>query len=217
MEDDRTLRAAFAKTVGSFHLEVSLHAAPGEIVGLIGRSGSGKSMTLKSIAGIVTPDRGSVSLGGRVLYDGHVDVPARDRKVGYLFQSYALFPHMTALQNVRAAVRGGSRSERTRTAGEFLSLLGVASVAGLFPRQLSGGQQQRVALARMLANRPSLIMLDEPFSALDEESKRQAGSGLRSLLAGLKVPVLFVSHNRQEIDAYCTRVLRIEDGFCSEA
>jgi molybdate transport system ATP-binding protein len=158
------------KNLGKFDLDISFEAE-NETRALLGASGSGKSMTLKCIAGIEKPDEGFISLNGRVLFDSkkNIDLSPRLRKVGYLFQQYALFPNMTVLRNVITGVRDKDKDKATamRKAREKLELMRLTGLEDKYPYQLSGGEQQRVALARILANEPELLLLDEPFSALD--------------------------------------------------
>jgi len=205
----------FKATVGTFQLDVSFSVERGEVVGLLGRSGEGKSLTLKTIAGIRTPSEGCISLDGRALFDssGGIDLPARERNVGYLFQSYALFPRMTVIRNVMSGIKEQERAKRRSKAMDMLALLQMEGYADRFPGQLSGGQQQRVALARMLASDPDLLMLDEPFSALDQESKTEIDENLVGLLRSFDGPVVFVSHDQDEVDRYCNRTLSIVNGY----
>lgn len=205
----------------SFSLDVDFTVDDGEILGLLGPSGSGKSMTLKSIAGIVKPDSGRIVLNGTVLFDSetNISMPTRSRKVGYLFQSYALFPHMTVSQNIACGFQRlvgeswhvfGKRVETVRQ--QYLELLHIGQHANSYPRFLSGGQQQRVALARLLASHPSAILLDEPFSALDNELKQAIDADMKTTLLSANCPVIFVSHNEAEVNRYCCRILRIDHG-----
>ena len=209
-----TLRVEIEKTYGAFHLEVSLQAE-GEVLALLGASGCGKSLTLKCIAGIERPDRGRIELGDRVLFDSAAGIclPPQQRRVGYLFQQYALFPHMTAAQNIAAGMgRGFSRQQRQQRAQELMALLRLEGCAGKRPRQLSGGQQQRVALARILASEPEAILLDEPFSALDGYLKGQLELELQDLLDAFPGPAIWVSHDRGEAFRHCARVCLLHEG-----
>lgn len=170
-------------------------------------------MTLKSIAGIVTPDSGRITLNNRPLFDSdrRINVPTRERNAGYLFQSYALFPYMTVRENIYCGIK--DRRRKKEIADYFLDLLHITPLASRYPKQLSGGQQQRVALARLFAAAPALIMLDEPFSALDNELKDSLYDELKATLEKAACPVLFVSHNKEEVERYCTRSLVIRDGI----
>ncbi|MFR5601674.1 MAG: sulfate/molybdate ABC transporter ATP-binding protein [Lachnospiraceae bacterium] len=183
------------------------------ILGILGASGSGKSMTLKCIAGIEVPDRGRIVLNGRVLFDSEQKISMRvqDRRVGYLFQNYALFPHMTVQQNIMAALPG-SREERQKTAERYMKLLRIEELADSRPSRLSGGQQQRAALARVLASKPEVLMLDEPFSALDYFLKESLQLELLDLLKEYPGEVLMVSHSRDEIYRFCKHICVLDQG-----
>ena len=188
------------KQLGTFRLEVAFEAKEG-ITSLLGASGCGKSVTLKCIAGIEKPDRGYIRLGDRVLYDSErgIHLPPQKRKVGYLFQNYALFPTMSVRQNILC----GLRRERNRDLREreLRAILRVMQLEGLErrrPAQLSGGQQQRVALARILVSKPELLLLDEPFSALDAHLRDALKIELRDMLSEFGREVLMVTHSRDE-------------------
>ena len=213
------LTARIEKRFGAFHLTVDLMAETGQPLALLGASGCGKSVTLKCIAGIERPDRGRIELDGRVLFDSEagIDLPPQRRRVGFLFQSYALFPHMTVERNVAVCLgRMDKRRRRERTA-ELLALLHLEDQAGLYPRQLSGGQQQRAALARILAAEPGVLLLDEPFSALDSFLKWQLEQELREVLERFPGPAVWVSHDRGEVYRNCSRVCVLEDGKSAPA
>lgn len=199
------------KRAGSFHLR-SRFEADNETLAILGASGCGKSMTLKCVAGIVTPDRGRIELNGRVLFDSDrkINIPARKRGTGYLFQNYALFPNMTVEQNIACGIpkdHDKVRSVRGKIAAFYLD-----GLERHYPYQLSGGQQQRVALARMLASEPELLMLDEPLSALDSFLKWQLELEILRVQESFKGTILFVSHNRDEVYRLCDRVAVMEDG-----
>lgn len=203
------------KRLGEFVLDVSFNADdPSETLAILGASGCGKSMTLKCIAGIERPDRGRIVLNDRVLFDSEarVDVPVQDRRVGYLFQNYALFPTMTVLDNVMAGVRGGSRNERRERALEQIRAFRLEGLEGLRPAELSGGQQQRCALARIMANDPDLLLLDEPFSALDSYLRWQLELELGDTLRAFPGGVVFVTHSRDEAYRMSQRVCVLDHG-----
>lgn len=186
------------KQLGSFHLKVKFDAG-NEVLSLLGASGCGKSMTLKCIAGIETPDRGRIELDGRVLFDSEqkINLPPQKRKVGYLFQQYALFPNMTVRQNILCGIRDKSRQESILS--EILTAMELTPLQNLRPHQLSGGQQQRVALARILVNEPEVLLLDEPFSALDSHLRFRLEQEVRQILSRFPGTAILVSHDRDEV------------------
>lgn len=209
------LDVRIAKQLESFQLDASFSAeGAGAVTALVGPSGAGKSMTLKAIAGLVHPDGGRIELGGRVLYDGTrgIDLPARERNVGYLFQSYALFPTMTVEQNIACGVRPRDRAERGARVAEKIRAFHLCGLEKRRPHQLSGGEQQRVALARCLANDPEALLLDEPFSAVDEELKAILEGELLELLSTFPGPCILVSHDRPEVERLCSSIVEIRDG-----
>ena len=189
-----SLSVDIEKKLGAFHLR-SQFEAPDETMALLGASGCGKSMTLKCIAGIVTPDRGRIVLGGRVLFDSEkkINLPPQQRRVGYLFQQYALFPNMSVEQNILCGIRSGDKAEKRRVLAGKIRMFRLEGLEKKHPAQLSGGQQQRVALARILCSEPEAILLDEPFSALDSYLKWNLEIELADLLATFNGPILWVS------------------------
>jgi molybdate transport system ATP-binding protein len=184
---------------GAFKLEAEFDA-PSGITILFGASGSGKTSTIKAIAGILRPDSGLITLNSQALFDSErrVDMPIRERGVGLVFQNLALFPHMTALGNVEFAVNGEAGAQRRRRALELMERLRIAHTAPRKPLDISGGEAQRVALARALASRPRLLLLDEPLSAIDEATKQEIISDLKMINRDLHLPVIYVTHNRDE-------------------
>lgn len=202
------------KDLGGFHLAVHLDtAAP--ITGLLGASGCGKSLTLRCIAGIERPDRGRIVLDGRVLFDSEarIDLPPQQRRVGVLFQHYALFPTMTVAENIRCGAHGrGNRTEQDRIVREMVDRLQLQGLEGLRPAQLSGGQAQRVALARMLAAQPEILLLDEPFSALDAHLRDQLQPQLRELLRTVGRQAVLVTHSRDEAYRLCSTLCILDGG-----
>ena len=199
------------KRLGSFRLQAQFEAGDGRLA-LLGASGCGKSVTLRCIAGILTPDEGKIVLDGVTLFDSaaKINLPPQRRHVGYLFQQYALFPNMTVRQNIAAAVR--NRAGRKETTSRLLRQLQLEQAAGQKPGQLSGGQQQRTALARILASEPRALLLDEPFSALDSYLKYQLELELTETLDQFPGTVLWVSHDRGEVFRNCRQVCIIDQG-----
>ena len=195
-----SLHVDIRKQLGSFTLDVDLTAERG-ITSLLGASGCGKSMTLKCIAGIEKPDEGRITLDGRVLFDSEkkINLPPQARRVGYLFQNYALFPNMTVRQNILCGLnREKDRSAKERRLREILRMMQLEGLEERKPSQLSGGQQQRVALARILVNDPQILLLDEPFSALDGHLRDSLKVEMRDLLERFGREVLMVTHDRNE-------------------
>jgi ABC-type sulfate/molybdate transport systems ATPase subunit len=201
------------KALREFTLDVDLAFAPGVTL-LVGPSGAGKSTLLRIVAGLDRPDTGRVALGGRVLHDAHSDVPAFRRDVAYVFQEYALFPHLDVLDNVGygLAARGASRAAQRSAAAAWLERLGIAALAKARPRALSGGERQRVALARALAWEPRAVLLDEPFAALDEATRLRVRDELRATLATLDVPVVLVTHDESDASVFRSPTVRLERG-----
>jgi len=211
-----SLEAVIRKKLARFTLDVSL-SADNEYVGLLGASGSGKSMTLKCIAGIETPDSGYIRINGKTVFDSEAGInekPGR-RKCGFLFQNYALFPTMTIAQNIELVLHRLERGERKKKTAEILSRFGISDIADCTSGRLSGGQQQRAALARIMVNNPEIIMLDEPFSALDAYIKQQIEASVIEMLSDFKRTVLFVSHDRDEIFRICNTIAVVSDGKIS--
>ena len=209
-----SLHVDIKKRLGSFVLE-SAFEQDGGVLGLLGASGCGKSMTLKCIAGIEKPDEGRIVLDGRVLYDSaaRVNLPPQQRQVGYLFQNYALFPNMTVRQNIAVGLhREKDRRKRERELEDAIHLFQLDGLENHRPHQLSGGQQQRVALARIWVNRPQLLMLDEPFSALDSHLRLRLQMELKERLSAFGRDVLMVTHSRDEAYHMCGRIAVMESG-----
>ncbi|MZP29813.1 ATP-binding cassette domain-containing protein [Heliobacterium undosum] len=206
------------KRFPGFSLQVSF-ATAGEALGLLGASGSGKTMILRCIAGIETPDRGRITLNGRVLFDAEkgINLPSRMRKVGFLFQDYAVFPHMTVAENILFGLQylDLAVEERRRRLEEKILQFQLEGLEDRFPGQLSGGQQQRVALARALSVDPDALLLDEPFSALDNHLRSQMESELLKTLSDYRGATLFVTHNLDEAYRVCESLLVLSKGRIS--
>jgi molybdenum ABC transporter ATP-binding protein len=199
--------------LGEFLLDAELACERGPLV-IIGPSGAGKSATLRAIAGVMRPDAGRIVVNGRVLFDVErgVDVAAQLRRVGYVPQEYALFPHLSAEANVGFGLRGVRGEEKRSRVREMIALTGLEEQRALKPRQLSGGQRQRVALARALAVRPDVLLLDEPFAALDVPTRASLLEDVRSLIAKTGVASIFVTHDRNEALRLADTVAVMMDG-----
>jgi molybdate transport system permease protein len=202
------------KQLASFHLQIAF-TTDHQPLGLLGSSGAGKSMILRCLAGIETPTKGKIILNDRVLFDSEqgINIPIRDRKIGFLFQNYALFPHLTVAQNIAFGLPQESSNSNVKIEVEKqLIAMELQGLGDRYPHQLSGGQQQRVALARALASQPEALLLDEPFSALDTHLRSQLEQQMMEILADYSGVTLFVSHNMEEAYRLCPNLLVLEHG-----
>ncbi|MEL7355643.1 MAG: molybdate ABC transporter permease subunit [Cyanobacteria bacterium J06560_6] len=209
------LEVNICKQLPGFELAVNFVANDGKPLGFLGASGAGKSLVLRCIAGIETPDAGRIVLNGRVLFDSEkgINLPSCDRKVGILFQNYALFPHLTVAQNVAFGLRQKRSPEQIKQAvTQQLAAVQLEALAQRYPHELSGGQQQRVALARALASQPEALLLDEPFSALDTHLRSQIERQLITRLQSYHGITLLVTHNLEEAYRVCHRLLVFDSG-----
>ncbi|NLW42904.1 MAG: ATP-binding cassette domain-containing protein [Tissierellia bacterium] len=202
------------KDFGNFQLKVKFNSDYG-VLGLLGASGSGKSLTLKCIAGIVTPDKGKIVLNDRILFDSEkkINLKPQGRKVGYLFQDYALFPNMTVLENIKTGIKRGNKDEISEKIIKEMNLNGLENQKPIY---LSGGEKQRVALGRILVNDPEILLLDEPFSALDDFLKWKIEIEVKDIINRYKIPSIFVSHNRDEVFRICDSIVVMTDGISEE-
>ena len=213
-----TLEVDIRKKLAAFDLEVSLNAGA-ETLGLLGESGCGKSMTMRCIAGIETPDEGKIVVNGMTYFDSAagINLKPQQRKTALLFQNYMLFPHFTVEANIAAGIgKDVSAADRKRMVEEELERFSLKGLEKRYPLQLSGGQQQRVALARMLAANPAILMLDEPFSALDSHLKSVLEQNLISLFDAFDGSVLYVSHDIDEAVRFCDRIAVVSQGHITE-
>jgi len=200
-------------------LEAELACAPGELLALVGPSGSGKSTLLRCIAGLHAAAEGSIKCNGETWFDAAAALnrPVQARRIGFVFQSYALFPHLTALENVTAALGGLTIAERTARARELLARVHLDGLENRKPAALSGGQQQRVAVARALARDPAVLLLDEPFSAVDQVTRRKLQQELARLRAELDIPMLLVTHDLDEARMLADRMTILHRGRTLQA
>lgn len=209
-----SLSVDIEKKLGAFTLRTAFEAGD-ETLALLGASGCGKSMTLKCIAGIERPDRGRIVVDGVTLFDSeqHIDQPPQQRRVGLLFQNYALFPHMTVAQNIAAgAKREKDKARREDNVRRVLDSFDLTALADRYPHQLSGGQQQRVALARILVSAPRILLLDEPFSALDSHLRFRLEQEVRGVLRDFGKTAILVSHDRDEVFRMADTVAVMNEG-----
>ncbi len=197
--------------------DVSIRAEPGETLCLLGPSGSGKTTLLRIAAGIEVQSSGSVSINEKVVSQGTVHVPPEMRGVGLVFQDYALFPHLTILENVRFGLKGVERRAADQTARRMLERVGMESHAAMYPQQLSGGEQQRVALARALAPRPGILLMDEPFSGLDARLRDSVREETISLLRDMRATAVIVTHDPEEALRVGDQIALLRDGRLVQA
>lgn len=196
-----------------FVLDVSFEAPPGITI-LFGPSGAGKSTLLDCLAGLVRLDAGKIAIGEYVLFDSaeQINLPPQKRRIAYVFQSLALFPHLTVEQNVAYGLRDIAEKDRHARIEEILPAFRIANLRNQKPSQISGGEKQRTALARSLVTNPRLLLLDEPLTGLDSELKAAIVEDLRAWNAAKRIPILYVTHSREEVDALGERVIAMDEG-----
>jgi molybdate transport system ATP-binding protein len=206
-------RKRFAALGQEFVLEIDLQAAPGFTI-FFGPSGAGKTTLLDCVAGLAQPDSGRIALGDRVLFDAAqgTDLPVAKRRVGYVFQSLALFPHLTVEKNVQYGLMHVPQARRAARASAILQAFRIAQLAQRYPREISGGESQRTALARTLVTDPAVLLLDEPLTALDAATKAKIIDDLRAWNQAHRIPILYVTHSREEVFALGERVIVLDAG-----
>lgn len=208
------LELTLSHQLKKFQLDISLRVGR-ELVALFGPSGAGKSMTLQIVAGLVKPDAGHIAVNNRLIFDTRqrVNLPPQQRRVGYVMQDYTLFPHLSVAENIAYGLRrNGSKQEIRRAVAHMLELIQLPGFANNRPDELSGGQKQRVALARALVTNPEVLLLDEPFSALDGPTRAQLRADLQALLAQVSIPTLLVTHNLAEANLLAGRIAVVRQG-----
>lgn len=210
------LKAVMKKKLRDFDLDVTIEVSPGEVLVLLGENGSGKSTILNLLAGLLVPDDGEITLYNRTLYAGkeHEAVSPEERNIGYVFQNYALFPHMSAFDNVAFGLRRRKVSppETSRQVDHILEDLGIGHLSNERVTNLSGGQRQRVALARALVIQPDLLLLDEPLTALDRQSREKIRLELREELVKSNKPSIIVTHSLKDAEIMGDRVIILAEG-----
>lgn len=207
------LTVNFKKKLDNFELDMDF-SMEDEIVALIGPSGSGKTTLLNCIAGITHPDAGIISLNGSIFFEeGQKPLKIQKRRTGYLFQDYALFPHLSVEGNMLYGTKRGSDLSHIT---ELSKLLGIAGLLDKYPHQISGGEKQRVALARALAAKPDILLLDEPFSALDDDTRARCQEELHRIHERWKIPVIFVTHLKADAEKLADRIIKVDQGKMTE-
>jgi molybdate transport system ATP-binding protein len=205
------LRKRHAGKGREFVLDVAFTVAPGIAI-LFGSSGAGKTTLLDCIAGLATPDAGEITICGDVLLDGETSISVRSRRIGYVFQDLALFPHLSAESNIQYGLAGLAAGERRRRCDTVTESFHISHLRARKPGEISGGERQRVALARALVTDPRILLLDEPLAALDVKTKSKILEDLRAWNQAHRIPILYVTHSREEVFALGERVLVLEDG-----
>ncbi|QCJ43797.1 ABC transporter ATP-binding protein [Bacillus sp. S3] len=207
--DIQGLTFSFSRGAAPVINDFSFSINKGEMVGVLGQSGSGKSTLLRLIAGLELPEKGSINIAGIPVVNKGLFVQPEDRGVGMVFQDYALFPHMTVKDNILFGLSRMPRKDRKSRLNEMLELVHMEDYEKRYPHELSGGQQQRIALARALAPKPKLMLMDEPFSNLDADLKESIREELRSILKKANMTCVMVTHDRSDADAICDRSIFI--------
>ena len=210
---EANFRKQFATPAQDFVLQADFHAAPGFTI-LFGPSGAGKTTLLYCVAGLAKPDAGQIVIGGRVLFDAtkHINLAVEKRRVGYVFQTLALFPHLTVENNIQYGLAHLPQEERTARTLAILHAFRIPHLAHRYPREISGGESQRAALARTLVTDPAALLLDEPLAALDVATKSKIIDDLRQWNQAHRIPILYVTHSREEVFALGERVLILDAG-----
>jgi iron(III)-transport ATP-binding protein len=207
------------KKLPSFGLDIALRSDARRLA-VVGPSGSGKSLTLQLLAGLLKPDGGHIRVNGGTWFDERINLPAQKRRVGLLFQDYALFPHLTVAQNIDfGLVRGLSNPSKrpSEKARYWLEMLRLERVAGHYPQQISGGQKQRTALARALITEPELLLLDEPFSALDADLRTHTRNEVLQIQQASGIPMILITHDKADAEVLADEVWMMEAGRLAAA
>ncbi|ALX85511.1 MULTISPECIES: ABC transporter ATP-binding protein [Achromobacter] len=217
MSVDLRIRKNMVSGERHFSLDVAF-SSKSKRIALFGPSGAGKSLTLRAVAGLLRPDAGRIEINGRVLFDSdaRLSVAPQARRVAYLFQDYALFPHLTVAQNIAFGSRRGwlnpPRRAVSAEARRWVDAFELGAILGSYPHEISGGQKQRVALARALMLKPEILLLDEPFSALDSQLRGKMRQELDTLQRQLDVPMLLITHDPADVEALADEVFELRDG-----
>ena len=203
------LKVNIQKEIDGFFLNKEWQVDKGEVISLFGPSGSGKSITIKSITGLVAPDDGYIMMDNiYVFYKKEcIDLPSRERRIGYVPQNYALFPHMRVRENITYAMKEKDKHEKDKRAKDLLKRVGLEEKWDKYPNQLSGGEKQRIAIIRALASNPRVLLLDEPFSAVDVAVRNILRKEIKEFLTELNIPVVLVTHDPEDVRVLATKVV----------
>lgn len=196
------------KTIDNFSIDIN----KGEILSVFGESGSGKSTILRLISGLEIPDSGYIKVDNRIVVNDNIFVLPEKRGVGVVFQDYALFPHMTVFQNIKFGLKNMNKKQKIQRVSEVLRLVNLENYIEKYPYELSGGQQQRIALARALAPKPSMLLLDEPFSNLDSDLQIKIRDDLKKIIKQIGITSIFVTHDREDSRAIADRIVILKEG-----
>ncbi|GIM28854.1 hypothetical protein CPJCM30710_15200 [Clostridium polyendosporum] len=197
--------------------DISLSMQKGEILSILGESGGGKSTVLRLIAGLETPVSGSITIDNKIMFDSNTFIVPEKRGIGMVFQDYALFPHMTVDENIKFGLKNLTKKEKENRVQEMLELVNLQDFSKRYPHELSGGQQQRVAIARALAPKPSVLLLDEPFSNLDAHLKSKIREELKAILNQTGITSIFVTHDREDVKSIADKVVILKEGVIVES
>lgn len=203
------LKVKIQKRLDNFILDKEWEVNKGEVVSLFGPSGSGKSISIQSVAGLISPDDGYIEIDEKVVFhkEMKICVPSRDRGVGYVPQNYGLFPHMKISENIMFAMKEKDKNIKQKKMIELLSKVGLENKINSYPKQLSGGEKQRIAIVRALANNPKVLLLDEPFSAVDIIVRKVLRQEIKQFFTQLNIPVVLVTHDPEDVDVLATKVV----------
>ncbi|WBW96881.1 ABC transporter ATP-binding protein [Oceanirhabdus sp. W0125-5] len=199
-------------TIADFNLEIE----QGEVISIFGKSGSGKSTMLRIISGLEIPDIGYIKIDDKVMVDKEQFIAPENRGVGMVFQDYSLFPHMTVEKNIEFGLKNMKKDEKKKRVDEVLSLVDMMEYKKRYPYELSGGQQQRIAIARAVAPRPSILLLDEPFSNLDKELQESIREQIKNIIKQCGITCIFVTHDRDDCRAMADRIVILKEGVIEE-
>jgi len=211
--DIRALNFKYRNSKVETLTNISFNMKKGEIFSILGDSGGGKSTILRLIAGLEEPSSGSIVIDKRIIFDDNTFILPEKRGIGMVFQDYALFPHMTVSENIKFGLTNLNKTKKEERAKEMLELVNLQELSKRYPHELSGGQQQRVAIARALAPKPSVLLLDEPFSNLDTNLKRKIREELKAIINKTGITSIFVTHDREDVKSIADKVVVLKEGI----